>query len=67
MSEAQKYLKNAENCIELAEQAKDKPARARYRRMAEAWLSLANEQEWLDGEVSPISRPRSVQPRTRTH
>jgi hypothetical protein len=30
MSEAEKYLKNAENCIELAEQAKTAPAQARY-------------------------------------
>jgi hypothetical protein len=55
MSEAEKYLKNAENCIELAEQAKTAPAQARYRRMADAWLALAKEQEWLDGDVPPLS------------
>ena len=51
MTDAQKYLANAENCIELAETAKDAPSRARYRRMAQAWFALAKEQEWLDGEV----------------
>lgn len=54
MSEAEKYLKNAENCIELAEQARTAPAQMRYRRMADAWLALAKEQEWLDGEVPPL-------------
>jgi hypothetical protein len=32
--QAKKYLENAENCIELADNAKDAPSRARYRRMA---------------------------------
>jgi hypothetical protein len=54
MSDAQKYFDNAENCVELAENAKDAPTRARYKRMAEAWFALAKEQEWLDGEVPPL-------------
>ena len=37
----------------LATQAKDEVARLRYKRMEAAWLSLAHEQEWLDGEVPP--------------
>ncbi|WP_081492359.1 hypothetical protein [Bradyrhizobium genomosp. I (2014)] len=59
MSEAEKYIANAENCIELAEQAQNAPAKARYRRMAEAWLALAKEQEWLDGEITPLPGPDS--------
>ena len=55
MSERKKYLENAENCKELAEAARDMPARLRYRRMADAWLALAREQEWLDGEISPTA------------
>lgn len=43
MPQAQKYLENPENCIELAEDTKDEPTRARYRQMAEAWLALAEE------------------------
>jgi hypothetical protein len=54
MSEARKYLKNAENCLELADNAKDAPSRVRFQRMAQAWFSLAKEQEWLEGEVPPI-------------
>jgi hypothetical protein len=54
MSETQKYLDHAANCIELAESAKDAPTRARYKRMAEAWFALAKEQEWLDGEIPPL-------------
>jgi hypothetical protein len=47
MSDAQKYFDNAENCVELAENAKDAPTRARYKRMAEAWFALAKEQKWF--------------------
>jgi hypothetical protein len=54
MGEAEKYLDHAENCTELAEKAKDEPTRARYKRMADAWLALAKEQEWLDGQVPPF-------------
>jgi hypothetical protein len=45
---------NAENCLQLAERAEGQPAVRRYMRMAKAWTALANEQDWLDGEVSPL-------------
>jgi hypothetical protein len=57
LNQIQKYLENAENCVELAEKAKDAPSRARYRRMAEGWLALVHEQEWLAGKVSPLQNP----------
>ena len=60
MSMASKYLENAENCIELAQNANDRPTRARSHRMAEAWFALAKEQEWLDGEVPPLRTAKSV-------
>jgi len=41
--------------MELAESATDPPARARYLRMAQGWLALLEEQEWLEGKVSPLS------------
>ena len=47
------YRQNAENCLQLAERAKDQPAFKRYWRMAQAWTALAHEQDWLDGEISP--------------
>lgn len=55
MSETDKYLQNAENCNDMANAANDEPARARYRRMADAWHALAREQAWLDGQISPTS------------
>jgi hypothetical protein len=45
---------NAENCARLAEAATNEPLNLRYKRMEAAWLALANEQDWLDGEVPPI-------------
>jgi hypothetical protein len=44
---------NAENCLQLAEQNGDGPSVRRYHRMADAWIALAYEQDWLDGEISP--------------
>ena len=49
------FRDNAENCAHLAEIAKDEPAYQRYMRMEAAWRSLADEQDWLDGERSPLS------------
>jgi len=65
MKQSEIFRENAENCLRLAETAKDEPTYHRYRRMADAWLALAEEQDWLDGEKSPaaaytISPLRSV-------
>jgi hypothetical protein len=57
MYQIRKYLDNAENCMDLAERAKDAPTRARYMRMAEGWLALVHEQEWLAGKISPLQSP----------
>jgi len=54
MKQSQHFLKNAENCAQLAERATDKPAHKRYKRMEAGWRALAAEQDWLDGEVSPL-------------
>jgi hypothetical protein len=53
MKQSKRFLENAENCAQLAEGASDRPTRLRYQRMEAAWRSLAEEQDWLDGEVSP--------------
>jgi hypothetical protein len=53
MKQSDKFRENAETCSALAREAKHGPARIRYKRMETAWLSLADEQDWLDGEVSP--------------
>ena len=48
------YRQNADNCMQLAEAAQDEAAYKRFKRMEAAWLALAEEQDWLDGERSPI-------------
>jgi hypothetical protein len=47
------YRENARNCAELAAEAKNEPARNRYKRMEAAWLALAEDQDWLDGKKAP--------------
>ncbi len=54
MKQSDTFRDNAENCLQLAEQAEGRPAFKRYMRMAQAWMALADEQDWLDGEVSPL-------------
>jgi hypothetical protein len=49
MKQSEHFRENAENCARLAEAATNQPLR-----MEAAWLALANEQDWLDGEVPPI-------------
>jgi hypothetical protein len=53
MKQSDHFRENAENCQQLAERAPDHPTYLRYKRMADAWHSLADEQDWLDGETSP--------------
>ena len=52
-TKSDEYRENARNCAELAAEAKNEPARNRYKRMEAAWFALAEEQDWLDGNVSP--------------
>ena len=44
-----KFRQNAQNCLQLAEEANNAQAEVRYKRMARAWSDLAIEQDWLDG------------------
>jgi len=62
MKQSQHFLENAENCAQLAERAIDEPAHKRYKRMEAAWRALAEEQDWLDGEVSPAPHTNGVAP-----
>ena len=55
MRQSDHFRENAENCQRLAEQAPDHPTYLRYKRMQDAWHSLADEQDWLDGEVPPTN------------
>jgi hypothetical protein len=54
VQQSQDFLENAENCAQLAERAADEPTYNRYKRMEAAWRALAEEQDWLDGEVPPV-------------
>jgi hypothetical protein len=55
MKQSDHFRENAENCQRLAERATDHPTYLRYKRMEDAWLSLADEQDWLDGETPPAA------------
>jgi hypothetical protein len=52
MKQSDLFRENAHNCLQLAEGAKDEPNFQRFRRMADAWQALAEEQDWLDGETA---------------
>lgn len=54
MKQSDIFRDNADNCLQLAERADGQPAHKRYSRMADAWAALANEQDWLDGEIPPV-------------
>jgi hypothetical protein len=54
MKQSDIFRENAENCRQLAERADGQPAFKRYMRMGEAWMALAEQQDWLDGEVPPL-------------
>lgn len=51
MRQSSIFRENAENCMRLSEQAIREQDCLRYRRMARAWTALADEQDWLDGEI----------------
>ena len=51
MKKADGLRKNAENCSELAQSADTAPMKKRFERMANAWNNLADNQEWLDGDL----------------
>ena len=55
MKQSDIFRDNADNCLQLAERAEGQPAYKRYSRMADAWTALAAEQDWLDGEVPPVT------------
>ncbi len=54
MKQSDLYRQNAENCAQMAEAAEGEPAFKRFKRMEAAWLALAEDQDWLDGERTPI-------------
>ena len=57
MKQSDHFRENAENCAQLAERAPNEATHKRYKRMEAAWLALAEEQDWLDGEASTAKKP----------
>jgi hypothetical protein len=57
MKQSDSFRENAGNCADLANAATDRPVQLRYRRMEKSWLALADEQDWLDGEVNSTKKP----------
>ena len=53
MKQSEHFLIHAKHCAQLAQCATHMPTRSRYKRMEAAWRALAEEQDWLDGEVAP--------------
>jgi len=56
MKQSDHFRENAENCQHLAERAADHPTYLRYKRMEEAWRSLAEAQDGV-ADVHDL-RPR---------
>jgi hypothetical protein len=62
MKQSEIFRENAEHCAYLAESSTNEPTFRRYKRMEAAWLALAYEQDWLDGEIAPIQRANGTPP-----
>jgi hypothetical protein len=60
MKKSDHFRQSADNCAQLVASAINEPLKLRYKRMEAAWRALADEQDWLDGEVAPNEKtPRS--------
>ena len=62
MKQSQHLLDNAVTCSKLAKRATDKQAKTHFKRMEDAWRALAREQDWLDGEITPVEASRLARP-----
>jgi hypothetical protein len=51
VSKSDQLKKIADNCVKMAEAAKDIPQKKRFERLADGWKTLAKSQAWLDGET----------------
>jgi hypothetical protein len=54
MKQSDIFRVNADNCRQLVARKPDEPSFKRYQRMAEAWMALAAEQDWLDGVTASM-------------
>ncbi|WP_043161208.1 hypothetical protein [Bradyrhizobium sp. Ai1a-2] len=58
MKQSQHLLDNAVTCSKLAKRTTDRQMKTHFKRMEEAWRALAREQDWLDGEITPVDVSR---------
>jgi hypothetical protein len=50
---AEQMRRNAEHCLDVANQTQDETQRMRYLRAAKAWKTVAQNKERLDGALVP--------------
>lgn len=50
MERSKEFRKNADTCTEIARSEQSGPKKKRFKRLAEGWNDLADQQAWLDGE-----------------
>ena len=50
---AETMRQNSRSCLALAQSAANEPAKKRFLRMADAWKTLADNKDWLDGAIVP--------------
>src|ERR1700676_1914926 len=53
-TEVESWLNLQSSNIEFVMKRLREPAYSRFKRMEAAWLAVAEEQDWLDGEKSPV-------------
>lgn len=51
MDKSKEFRKNAETCSEIAAAADNDPKKKRFQRLAAGWSDLAENQDWLDGDL----------------
>jgi hypothetical protein len=56
MRKSENLRQYAENCADLADRAANDWDKARFKRMQQAWIDLATNQDWLDGEEQSPAR-----------
>ncbi|MGY3608859.1 hypothetical protein [Bradyrhizobium sp. Leo121] len=58
MKQSQHLLDNAVICSKLAKRTTDKQTKIYFKRLEDSWRALAREQDWLDGEITPVEVSR---------
>jgi hypothetical protein len=48
MKKSEQYLEYAADCLRQAGTALDEPQQERYRRLADSWQALAEDEQWLE-------------------